>query len=366
MGMVRHLSFALFITAFFESLLLFNLYVLSSLFQMLELELGWAFLAFAVASSLSFVIAMGLRDTMSCWASKSYYVAASTWLGFLIYLFFAAVAYDVLGLVEGLNRRPFVPFLIASTLTMLAISVFLAKYIMLRRINVPCKKLKREVTIAHISDIHIGASRGSGGLKRVVELTNSARPDIVLITGDLIDSPLKVSDNPLSALDDFHVPVYFTLGNHEYYAGVDEVVELLSKTRARVLRGEVAALEDLTILGVDYGDDLEAAVDSLRFDRSICTILMYHSPAGFATAESRGIDLFLAGHTHGGQFFPFTAIARLIWGRGYRGLHRRGESYLYTSTGAGTWGPPMRFGTRSEVAIITMRPSTGGIFGSGP
>jgi predicted MPP superfamily phosphohydrolase len=188
-------------------------------------------------------------------------------------------------------------------------------------------------------------------------MANETKPDLVLITGDLADSPMKPSDNPFSALDGLNAPAFFCLGNHEYYAGIEEVTGMLAKTKVRVLRNETAVVGDVQVIGLDYGGAAEVKeyLARLPMDATRYKVLMYHQPDGMEEARAAGIDLMLCGHTHGGQFFPFTVINRLVWGKWYRGLHKIGDMHLYTSTGAGTWGPPMRLGTRSELALIKVK-----------
>jgi predicted MPP superfamily phosphohydrolase len=122
----------------------------------------------------------------------------------------------------------------------------------------------------------------------------------------------------------------------------------------RVLRNEAVTIDGVQIVGLDYGGAAEVKENLARLpiDRSRYVILMFHQPDGVEEARAAGVDLMLCGHTHGGQFFPFTGINRLLWGKEYRGLHKYGGMHLFTSTGAGTWGPPMRLGTRSEIALI--------------
>ena len=355
-GAGRILGFLAFFAIFFGILYLFNLYVLTRLFSMLGLRHGLFFIIFTVLSSLSFAAAMGFRNAKSCLATKGYYFAAATWLGFLIYFIFATVAYDVLGWFVDFNGPFATRALITGTICLVAISLVVPYFVILREIDIPAGKLGRDLRVVHMSDIHVGATHGPGSLGKLVRMANEAKPDLVLITGDLADSPMSAHEKPFDALDGLNAPTFFSLGNHEYYAGIEEVVGMLAKTKVRVLRNEVVLADGVQVVGLDYGGarELKETLARLPIDRSKYTILMYHSPEGLEEAQAAGVDLMLSGHTHGGQFFPFTVINRMIWRR-YKGLHEHKGTYLYTSTGAGTWGPPMRLGTRSEIALIKMR-----------
>jgi hypothetical protein len=353
-GVARIFAYLVFFGVFFGMLFLFNLYVLTRLFSMLGLRHGWPFLVFTVLSSLSFTGAMAIRSARSCFATKAYYFAAATWLGFLIYMIFASIAYDVLGWFVDYGGLPVAEAFVAGIVLVLAISLVVPFFVVLREVEIPSPKLRRQLRILHVSDIHVGASHGSESLAKLVRMANGARPDLVLITGDLADSPMKENGNPFDALDGLAAPAFFVLGNHEYYAGVEEVSAMLAKTKVRVLRNEAAISGDAQIIGIDYGGakEVEAALVRLPTNRSKYVILLYHQPAGLDEARAAGVDLMLCGHTHGGQFFPFTLINRLVWGKEYRGLHERGGMFVYTTSGAGTWGPPMRLGTRSEMVLI--------------
>jgi predicted MPP superfamily phosphohydrolase len=353
-GVGRILGFLVFFAFFFGMLFLFNLYVLTRLFSMLELRHGIFFLAFTILSSLSFAAAMGLRTSISCLATKGYYYAAATWLGFLIFFMFASIVYDVAGWFVDFDRAIVAPAFIVATAVLVFVSLAIPYFVVLREIEIPSGKPGPGLKILHMSDIHVGATHGPESLGKLVRMANDAKPDLVLITGDLADSPMRPSDNPFAALDGLHAPAFFCIGNHEYYAGIEEVSGMLAKTKVRVLRNEAATVGDVQVIGLDYGGAAEVKehLPRLPIDRSKYVILMFHQPDGFYEASAAGVDLMLSGHTHGGQFFPFTGINRLVWGREYRGLHKIGDMHLYTSTGAGTWGPPMRLGTRSEIALI--------------
>jgi predicted MPP superfamily phosphohydrolase len=91
----------------------------------------------------------------------------------------------------------------------------------------------------------------------------------------------------------------------------------------------------------------------MQIDRDRASLLLLHAPVRLAIAEEEGVSLQLSGHTHGGQFFPYTLVARRVWGKFIHGLQRVGNLQVFTSYGAGTWGPPLRVGTRPEIVLIT-------------
>jgi len=148
-------------------------------------------------------------------------------------------------------------------------------------------------------------------------------------------------------------PVYFTTGNHEYYAGLDEILALVARTKVQILRNEMVNAGNVQIVGIDntHRDMIEDILARIRIDPNKFTILMHHRPVGLEAANRYGVDLMLSGHTHGGQFFPFIFFAKIIWRRA-RGVYKYKNTYLNTSMGIGTWGPPLRIGTSSEIVLI--------------
>ncbi len=236
------------------------------------------------------------------------------------------------------------------------------------RLEIPLKGLPSEMdgfTLVHLSDLHYGMLTENGKLSRVVERVNELKPDLVAITGDLVDegvSHMEEMAGPLKKLKSRYGVLAVT-GNHEYYAGVNRAAAIMKSAGIEVLRNDMKVLPwGLQILGVDdptgsrhMGEpavDLEKQLS--RLDREKPSILLYHQPIHFEKAASFGVGLQLSGHNHGGQLYPIIYISRLIYPR-IPGLHQIGESRMYVSRGAGTWGPPMRLGSPPEIVHITLR-----------
>jgi predicted MPP superfamily phosphohydrolase len=151
--------------------------------------------------------------------------------------------------------------------------------------------------------------------------------------------------------------VYYIAGNHEEFYSHAEYLPALMRSGVRVLNNEKVELDGLQVVGVHYRDAIEpenyrAILRHAVLDRSRASILLLHAPVKLAIAEEEGISLQLSGHTHGGQFFPYTWIAGRVWGKFIHGLQRLGNLQVYTSYGAGTWGPPLRVGTWPEIVLI--------------
>ncbi len=244
------------------------------------------------------------------------------------------------------------------------------------RVDVPIDGLPPALDglkVAQISDIHIGPTIGRDFLKGVVERVNGEAPDLVAITGDLVDgtvSRLTDHTSPLADLKSRHGS-FFVTGNHEYYSGADTWIAELERLGVRVLRNERVELEHdgtpLDVLGVDdwraarmfegHGHDLEKACAGRDPKRT--GILLAHQPRAVPDAEGRGIDLVLCGHTHGGQIWPWGYFVALV--QPYvEGLHRHDQrTWVYVNRGTGYWGPPMRVLVPPEITLLTLRPGVG-------
>lgn len=229
--------------------------------------------------------------------------------------------------------------------------------------------------IALVSDIHLGMLVGPSHLASVMKLVEAEKPDILLLAGDILDDIdwLRNDEKRERAAALFsgvspRLGSWAVTGNHEFYAGEQECVDFLTGAGVRVLRDEWAApgdelllagREDRTVLRMGgtrksldeiVGEISAAAPDDLR---NLPLIVMDHQPFDLYESENVGAALQVSGHTHRGQLFPFNFVVSRIYEKSY-GIYKKGKTYYYISSGAGTWGPPVRTTGRPEVVIITL------------
>ncbi len=243
----------------------------------------------------------------------------------------------------------------------------------IERLQIPIAKLPPAadgLKIVQLTDIHVGPTIGRAFIEDLVRRTNALEPDIVAITGDLVDGSVADLGAAVSALSGLRARhgVYFVTGNHEYYSGAGEWVRFLPTLGVRVLRNErvsigegdaafdLAGVDDWNAAGSGHGRDLARALAGR--DESRALVLLAHQPRQIAQAVRAGVDLQLSGHTHGGQIWPFSYLVYLQ--QPYvAGLAREGKTWIYVSKGTGYWGPPMRLAVPSEITEITLRSRAG-------
>jgi uncharacterized protein len=291
--------------------------------------------------------------------------AARPWM-LLGYLWFAVATYGLLGAIGaqiavalGADARLAAIVAVASTVGVVVLGCLqvVARGPVVRRVRVPIAKLAREYTMVQLSDVHIGPLIGRGFAERLVRRVNALAPDLIVITGDLIDGPLYELARHVEPLRGLRARdgVYAVTGNHEWYWNAPEWIDHIRSLGIRVLRNEHVTIGDaLQLAGVDdlsAGEDVPRAVAGR--DPQLPLVLLAHQPRTVARAVEAGVDLQLSGHTHGGQMLPLGWLAR-FWDPVVSGLARFGKTWLYVSEGTGFWGPPVRVGTRCEIAAITL------------
>ncbi len=216
------------------------------------------------------------------------------------------------------------------------------------------------LTIAQVSDVHLGLLNGKARLQQIVEVILAEQPDLVVATGDIVDGDMARNGEIHELWRRLQPPLgkYAVTGNHEYYAGLAQALETIARSGFRTLRGEaVMAGGVLNIVGVDDptgGLPVDEARLLASVDNGLFTLLLKHRPE--INDQSRGrFDLQLSGHTHRGQIFPFRFFTGMVYPL-QDGLHDLGEgSFLYATRGTGTWGPPIRVLSPPEVTIIALK-----------
>jgi hypothetical protein len=344
-----------------------------------------------IAGGVALGILAALIPTMLVWppligptANRAFYALTFAWIGTGVLLLIATLLTEPARAAAWIaaRRRPPDPARrltlrrvlggAAATLGFGAAAAGAAEALALRvqRVRVPLRRLPAEMSgtrIVQITDLHFGGSTGPEYLARVVEAANALDPDLVAITGDLVDGPATTLAPALAPLANLRARhgVYFVTGNHEYYHGGAEWVAALAELGIKVLRNERVVIGEgersFDLAGVDdrsavhyrigHGHDLPKALAGRDHAREL--VLLAHQPASVREAAKYDVGLVLSGHTHGGQIYPFKYLLYLEEPF-VDGLHQLRDTYIYVSRGAGYWGPPMRVGAPPEIAEVTL------------
>jgi hypothetical protein len=236
------------------------------------------------------------------------------------------------------------------------------------RANVPVKNITpalRNLSLALVADFHSGVLVSKKQVQRMAQQIMNLKPDAILIPGDILDHPPDRIREIATAFRELHAPlgVFGTTGNHEYYINVRAAVALLKESGIHMLENEAVELPPgLVIAGVDDRTALQFRIPRPKVDEFVAahtdgktTILLNHTPMGdeAQSAARAGADLIVSGHTHGGQIWPFSILTKLAFTY-HHGLYKLDRGYIMTTSGIGTWGPPMRLGAPPEIVLIKL------------
>lgn len=330
-------------------------------------DLGVAFFIL----SLSFMITglLGFRFVHP-FVSALYKIAA-IWLGILNFLFWAACLCWIADFAILLTRgdvtafqRQWIAGGVFGTALLICLYGFVnARIIRKRRVTITLPNLPdawRGRTALLISDMHLGNVNGAGFASRIARITRRLDPSVIFIAGDLFDGSKCNASRMAAPVCDLKAPfgTYFCGGNHEDFGDADGYFAALERGGIHVLHNERVDVDGLQVVGVSYADStlplhLRTFLDGLHLADAPASILLNHVPHRLPIAEKAGVSLQLSGHTHGGQIAPFTWVTRRAFGKFTYGLQQFGKMQVLTSSGVGTWGPPMRVGSQPEVVLIT-------------
>ena len=324
--------------------------------------LTWATIGLAVATPLAVLAGRVVAPRWSRWWLMPTYV----WIGTATLACAALLAVDLVRLVLGApTPRAGALAVVVFTLVSAAWASVEGRRVRVVRVDVPIARLPRALdglTIVQLSDLHVGPILGRRFVERVVAMAQALAPDVVAITGDLVDAPVAELAADVAALARLRAPLgcYFVTGNHEFHVDADAWCDHLGRLGVRVLRNARVTLARgdaaLELAGIDDDEGAPPELASVLAgrDREVPLVLLAHRPHAIGAAQRHGVDLQLSGHSHGGQLWPLPWLLRLDrFGR--PGLRRFGATQRYVSCGTGHSGPPMRLGAPAEITQIVLR-----------
>lgn len=339
----------------------------------------WYIPIFWIVASL-FVAGNFMERMYSSALSEWIYRIGSFWLAMMLYLGMAVFLIDLVRIANHFfhflpSFTPLMKFRLGLGVFGLASVIVIAGHINALWINVreiPLTISKpvsgaKEVKILMASDLHLGALIGERREKRLLEIVQDQKPDMVLLCGDLVDGEIApvLRKNLGRHIQEIQTPlgVYAISGNHEYIGGIDKTLPYLQSINIRVLMDEVVTLPNgIQLVGrIDYSGrgfsgngrkELKELLDSV--DRSKPVIVMNHQPYHLEEASNEQVDLHLSGHTHHGQLWPVNFVTKAIFELSW-GYLKKENTHFYVSSGFGSWGPSVRVGNRPEVVVFTLK-----------
>jgi len=335
-----------------------------------------AFLVLFLICCLSYIFSKVVQRYLPLAFYESIEKIGSFWFAFMLYFFLSVVALDLLRVIDfafhiipPFNNYPNVKLITFGIVSAVVLIIIIAGFINTRVFKIETLNLKipaknstiKELNAVMISDLHLSTINGEDFVKSIVDKINSLHPDIVLIAGDLVDDRSTVlrEKGIGSSLKELKPPlgVFGITGNHEYINGVDSAVNYMTELNIVPLRDTILTISNSFVLigredrsrGLSKRKSLKELVD--ESEHNLPTILLDHTPFHLEEAMDNGIDLQLSGHTHNGQMFPINLIVGRIYEMAW-GYLRKGNTQYYVSSGVGTWGPPIRTGSRSEIVQL--------------
>lgn len=375
-------TFMIFFAIVFTVNLLVNLYIFSrtrSIFPVGNATWWGAAILFWIIA-FAYVIGRFAERAGPIWLAEPFVKVGSWWLGAMVYLTLMFLLADILRGINGLfnvtgafrfnwisgTGKTAVLLVYALAAIVLVAGYFNAKIPAVRREAFQIDKIMTEgyQKVVLVSDIHLGMMISNGRLDRLVNLVNSQNADVVLLAGDVFDEDLGpvIKNNMGDLLKNVKAKygVFAVLGNHEFYGNVTAAHEYLETHNITVLRDSIAVLPNgITIVGREditgermNGKPRKTIEDLLAgVDMKNPVFMLDHQPYKLAEVASHNVDLQVSGHTHNGQMWPFNYITGAMFeiSRGYGKIN---GTHFYVSSGYGTWGPPIRTNSRSEIVVL--------------
>ena len=285
------------------------------------------------------------------------------YFGFLVYAFLISITFWIVySILKTINKQKIILkkyiaiiiLIIFITINSIAIHNF-NKPIAVEEYTIYSDKITKNYTFVQIADIQYG-SVSQKHMQKVMRLTYEQNPDFILFVGDLIDSKNYELED-FEVFEESKVPIYFEGGNHEFNKDPDRILEYLKLTTPiKLLLNQKDEFEEIEIVGIDYNRSKYQLRDKLKeieLNESKFSILLYHEPKGVEFAVGKGFDLALFGHTHAGQIWPITILIDKMYKYG-DGYYEEDNTKIYTTDGAGLWGPQMRLDSQNEIVVFKL------------
>jgi len=350
--MERTFQLIIFISILFTILFFMHLYSFFRFSSLINLDRkAWHYVILVVLAS-SLIISTILCRVSYNPITKGLYILAACWFGAIFIIFSFLLFFEIPRFLFNLHGPTAGKAVIACIATLVIASIINAQFIRIRTIEMP--SFGKEMRAVVLSDIHIGTIWGKNHLEKIVEKANSLKPDVIFILGDVVSGGAIVQKDVLAPLADLQAETFFVHGNHEHYEGIERIERALEGTGIRILKDQEIEFEGIEIAGLNYSEargHASSVLNTMNISEDKPTILLSHAPID---PKDDRISLILSGHTHAGQIFPFHFVVGLRYPF-TSGLHTSGNAMVYVTPGTGTWGPPMRLGSRNEITLLSLQ-----------
>jgi predicted MPP superfamily phosphohydrolase len=333
-----------------------------------------------IAAAIAFIVAKFLESQHSSVITDILNIIGGFWMAFLLYGFLFLILSDIVAIILRISGvlnsdniiiyRKWAFLLTAGISAILILGGFINALIpVVKEYNITINKEAGDVKnlkIAAVSDIHLGSIIRKRSIRKLSDMLEEIKPDVVFLLGDIVDGELgPVLRGDL--LKYFVMPhtvdgLFAITGNHEFIGGADRTIPYIESKGIRVLKDETVILPgDIQLIGrLDrdsrrfYGRERSSLETLMKnTDTSKPIIVLDHQPFNLEEAEKNGADLQMSGHTHNGQFWPLTYITRSMYELSY-GYLKKGNTHFIVSSGFGLWGPRVRSGSRSEIVLVNV------------
>jgi uncharacterized protein len=376
----------IFFTIFFGLYFAVNYYIFIRGWQSLPniIFVKKIYISFFILVAFAFIIGR-FTDHISFTGLNHLFIwIGSFWLGAMLYFFLSVIIVDLVkilnygfhflppqGTLEYTKIKSFALYTsIGIVILLLLFGYFNSNNTRIKRIEILTEKnisKSKTLKIVAVSDIHLGTLIAKKRLKKLTELVNKENPDIIILAGDILDeiqTPILIENigEPLKELN-AKKGTFAITGNHEYIGGINRAVKYIESLGIKILRDTIEDIGGTVLLIGREDRDINRFTGNhrktkeelmLNIDTTKFLILLDHQPFELQKTADLKIDLQISGHTHHGQLWPFNYITDAVYELSY-GYLRKGNTHYYVSSGFGTWGPPLRIGTRPEIVVLTIR-----------
>ncbi len=372
-----------FFSVFFAVYAAINYYIFIRGWQALTLvpQLKIVYLIVFLFISLSYIISKFLTDRIPAIVYDTLQWIGSFWFAFMLYFVLSLVLLDILrllnhffsifpaSLVNNYDAWKFGTFIVVIVLASVIVA---AGYINTRILTVKNLEISvdkgssplKELRIVSFADIHLTAMNNEKFLSGIIDRTNSLNPDIVLIPGDFVDEKSDWLDSRGIGKSFFRIKAkygtYASTGNHEYIVGIKDAAKFITSHNIKLLQDELVMVDSAFYIAArddrskkQFTGEPRKPLNEIMQGKNedLPVILLDHTPFGLEEAEQNNVDLQLSGHTHHAQLWPLNYITQMIYEKDW-GYLKKGNTQYYVTCGVGTWGPPVRTGSRTEIVNL--------------